>query len=400
LRSLASESASTPGRAEDRFYALDVLRGLAALSVVFWHWHHFRADAPGGPGPVDARPLHGVFFLFYGHGLLAVDLFFSLSGFVFFWLYAGSIASGATSAREFWVRRFSRLYPLHLLTLLGMAAGQLVFVTRFGHPFVYGNNDLRHFLLNLGFASSWGLERGFSFNAPAWSVSVEVFLYALFFALCRWCRVNLGVVIVLAVLGFAFAQGIYQPLGRGIGGFFMGGAAYFAYRRIVAQGRARHVARVLAGGTLLAWGCVLVATNRDFGLELPARLALPVRAVVWLWPRAILFPLTILTLALLEPSVKSVGKKLAFVGDISFSSYLLHYPLQLVVTAFALSFSLDPKWFDTPFVLIGFFALLIALSLVSHRFFELPAQRFLRKRLALRVPARSAHDSGAQKSAS
>jgi peptidoglycan/LPS O-acetylase OafA/YrhL len=400
LRNLASGTAGASGGREDRFYSLDLLRGFAALSVVFWHWHHFRVDAPGGPPPVEAQPLYSVFFLFYRHGLLAVDLFFSLSGFVFFWLYARSIASGGTTPRQFWVRRFSRLYPLHLLTLLGVAAGQLLFVARFEHPFVYADNDLPHFLLNLGMASSWGFERGFSFNGPAWSVSVEMVLYGLFFMFCRWFRVRLAVVVALAVAGFAVAQGVYQPLGRGIGGFFMGGAAYFAYRRVEERGGARALVRVLATGTLLLWLGVLIGVSRDFGIELPARMELPLRAVVWLWPRAVLFPLTILTLALLEPSLRPLGKRLAFVGDISFSSYLLHFPLQLALMALALSFSVDPAWFDRPLALIAFFALLIPLSLASHRFFELPAQRFLRRRLARPVPNGAALDGGGQRSAS
>ena len=66
-------------------YSLDVARGIAALSVVLWHWSHFSDG--GGSGVENASnegPLYGLFFLFYERGALAVDFFFSLSGFVFF----------------------------------------------------------------------------------------------------------------------------------------------------------------------------------------------------------------------------------------------------------------------------------------------------------------------------
>ncbi|UJL35757.1 acyltransferase family protein [Pantoea agglomerans] len=76
-------------RVINRNYSLDVLRGLAALSVVLWHWQHFFYVAGR---PVNFRTENQPFFeylsLFYLHGSLAVELFFSISGFVFFWLYA------------------------------------------------------------------------------------------------------------------------------------------------------------------------------------------------------------------------------------------------------------------------------------------------------------------------
>jgi peptidoglycan/LPS O-acetylase OafA/YrhL len=132
----------------------------------------------------------------YLEGWRAVDLFFCLSGFIFYWLYSKKIVSGATSFNEFFVLRFSRLYPLHFVTLMVAAAGQFLMLGCFGSFFVYPNNDLYHFLLQLVFASNWGFEQGNSFNGPVWSVSVEVFLYALFFVVCalrrnRWWQLVL-----------------------------------------------------------------------------------------------------------------------------------------------------------------------------------------------------------------
>jgi uncharacterized membrane protein len=42
---LASEVSMTPPAAPaERLHTLDTLRGIAALSVVFWHWQHFFYD--------------------------------------------------------------------------------------------------------------------------------------------------------------------------------------------------------------------------------------------------------------------------------------------------------------------------------------------------------------------
>jgi peptidoglycan/LPS O-acetylase OafA/YrhL len=67
-----------------RLFALDALRGVAALAVVLWHWQHFFFQG-AMPGSLQAeqQPLYSVFSIFYRHGGDAVALFFSLSGFIF-----------------------------------------------------------------------------------------------------------------------------------------------------------------------------------------------------------------------------------------------------------------------------------------------------------------------------
>ena len=149
----------------------------------------------------------------------------------------GSIRTRSQAARS---RRKSSLFcvsrgstPLHLLTLLLVAAGQLCFKASAGAYFVYPYNDLYHFFLNLFFASSWGFEKGLSYNAPVWSVSVEVALYALFFVLCKLLPIRAVVLIVIAIVGFFLAGTIDTPLSRGLPAFFLGGCAYLSYRQIV-----------------------------------------------------------------------------------------------------------------------------------------------------------------------
>src|SRR5256885_5143960 len=155
-------------RQTGRFYLLDALRGLAALSIVLWHWQHFFPAESFRP---ERQPLYPLLVLFYSNGSRAVDLFFCLSGFIFFWLYAEKISSARISGCEFFMLRFSRLYPLHVATLIFVAAAQFIRWHATGSFFVYPQNDAYHFLLHSALASSIGLQRGDSVNRPGRAIS-------------------------------------------------------------------------------------------------------------------------------------------------------------------------------------------------------------------------------------
>ena len=103
------------------------------------------------------------------------------------------------SWRQFFWARFSRLYPLHLITLVTVAILQLANLRILGSYKIYEVNDLKHFVLNVFFVQSWGFADGYSFNAPTWSVSVEIAVYILFFILLKTFK-NTGLRGALALL--------------------------------------------------------------------------------------------------------------------------------------------------------------------------------------------------------
>ena len=372
---MRSAVSGTPPAVPQRFHALDVLRGLAALAVVFWHWQNFFLTDPTGlrlqdqPGYAWFRPL-------YDSGSLAVDLFFALSGFIFFWLYAERVGQRRVSGAEFLVLRASRLLPLHLVTLLLVAAGQAWYQARHGAAFVYPHNDAWHFVLHLLLIPSIGLEAGHGFNAPVWSVSVEAVLYLLFFLLCRHLRPRWPTLLLLALLGLFVLSRVYLPLGRGVGAFFLGGCVYHLYLWMLrSPHRARWTAAVVAAALLL-WTLTLLASYTGWSLEQVAWL----RIFHWKYPTAVLFPVTILALALAETWRGSLGARLAVLGDISYAAYLWHFPLQLAVVLALPLLGLPLDVLRTGGSLLLFFVLLLALSLASHRWLEMPAQAALRRR--------------------
>jgi peptidoglycan/LPS O-acetylase OafA/YrhL len=365
-----------------RLYLLDLSRGLASLAVVLVHWRQFAFVDGTLTGFVSSdQPLHSVLHLFYDYGHLAVQYFFLLSGFIFFWLYAAPVRQRRLGARAFAVQRLSRLYPLHVATLLLTAGLLWWFTARTGQDFVFRHNDLWHFLLHLGFASNWGFERGLSFNAPVWSVSVEILLYVAFFVVCRRAPPGPWACVVIAVV----AMGLYhlspwKPW-YGLALFFLGGALFRACVWLHVDGRRwaalAHVA-ALTAWTLTLVNCYAVPFDRPLGALVgaePARLTLMV-AVMFA-----LFPLTLCSLVLVELHHGVQLRRLAWIGDTTYATYLLHFPLQITVMLIATSGLLGDRLHTQPWLLPTFFAVLLPLAWAVHRWFERPMQDRLRHAL-------------------
>ena len=382
------ESAVTP----KYFYLLDIVRGFAALSVVLWHWSHFYSTSHqelAADFEVSKQPFYLILYPFYNNGLMAVDMFFLISGFVFFFLYSKSIQDKKVSFASFFSLRFSRLYPLHFLTLIIVLLLQSYFKNHNGYYFVYFFNDVYHFILNLFFATSWGLEKGPSFNGPNWSVSVEILLYVIFFIVCRY-RLKKLILVFLVFFGLIL-QVFYAPIGHGLFSFFGGGLLYYLYLYIIKTGKQKSYLQILRIASVLFALLILFDSKYSFIENSAEKLlhhikphmnsAFAVVRLVSLFLRAVIFPIFLLYLVLLETLKGAKGKRLSFVGHISYSSYLLHFPLQLLlVSFFGQWIGNRESFFNSDYTFLIFFAVLIAISLLSYNYFELPMQRYLRSR--------------------
>jgi len=212
-----------------RFYFLDILRGIAALAIVFYHWRHFSYVGISNEFVKTSEfPLYSIFENLYNYGYLAVYLFFILSGFIFFFLYYNKIKEKSISFWNFSVLRISRLYPIHIITLLSVLILQNIFYKIYNTYLVYPENNLYHFILNILFIQSWGFEKGYSFDYPSWSVSVEIFVYLLFFITCILISKRYITLIFMIFLGL-FIMRTNTQIGMGILYFFIGGIIYEIY---------------------------------------------------------------------------------------------------------------------------------------------------------------------------
>ena len=385
-----------------RLYSLDALRGVAALSVVLWHWQHFYAMTGNWQDGWQrtAEPLYPLLKPFYLQGWVAVDLFFALSGFVFFWLYAGTIARSEVTAGQFALKRISRLYPLHLLTLLAVVGLQYSFRRTTGNTFIFDATDPGRFAAHLVLAQQWlppSLVQ--TFNGPSWTVSIEAGMYVVFF-LCRRGFNGPKTALAMVLVGLALI-GWDEFIARGLIGFFLGGIVYFAVDRWRRHPKAAVIARVLMIATLVLWTVALVeATFGSASAWLRGALERNVPAAgrfyvgyntkifLTLYDLTVI-PTTIAALALREslPNAKAPGRiclALSKLGDISFSTYMLHFPLQIAVALLALRLGFTTALFERPLTLLAFYGLLIGLATLSWHGFEQPMQQILRKMVARR----------------
>jgi len=378
-----------------RLYALDTLRGFAALSVVLWHWQHFFAvSGTWKQGwQKSSEPFYQFLRPFYDEGWAAVDLFFALSGFIFFWLYAEAIREGRISAFRFGWLRFSRLYPLHLATLLAVAAMQYFFHRATGNYFVYGSNGWKRFVVSLIFAQNWltpTLKQ--SFNGPAWSVSIEVLLYGIFFVFCRLGLRGPRMALCIAAVGIALLWW-KMFIARGLIGFFVGGATFHLSRTVASHAAARRMTQWSVTTAIGLWIVIWIETyfaplHAAFywlsGYISPevGRLYIGNSEKIFLLLFVlIVVPTTLLALALHEQVLGGKWHRFAFVGDISYSTYMLHFPMQLALALIAVHYALTPAAFENPVALTLFYAALITLGGLSFHYFERPMQHFLRGKL-------------------
>lgn len=276
-------------------------------------------------------------------GYLAVDLFFMLSGFVMTHVYHRAFSDSVTlHYRSFLLARIARIYPLHVLILLLFVATAVGSQWTAGatvrsiHDIpLRGSESVGAFVANLFMLQ--GLDAGtLSWNYPAWSISVEFIAYLLFpFALPAIWQASDRAKVAIALFLFALmlllavlTKGNFDQwdgpitLLRCLPEFILGTLLYCAFRAAPPS----------------SW------LNRDaaaFGIVAFIVLCLHVDAPDLLI--TCLFAALILAAVLNEGSFSKIANAspLIWLGDISYSLYLVHGFIQFLVTKLLSYFGIE-----------------------------------------------------------
>ncbi len=335
-----------PGRAaganpeasgDGKILGIELLRFASALAVLVFHYQHLAyVGTSNRTMVVTAQPFYSLLGFLYRNGFYGVEVFWCISGFIFFWKYGAPIAARRVPGREFFWLRLSRLYPLHFATLLFMGVLQQVYLHRTGSFFVYHYNDWYHFALQLLMASNWGLQVGDSFNGPIWSISIEVLVYETFFLSLRYISgswLMLGGVCLIAMLVQA-SKFTSHPYFACLMYFYAGCLTARLYLQV---GRQPKLRPWVAAAALLAIVGILLLN-----------LWLPVRPKYFLLVCAPAF--IYLCVSYIRAS-GVVERLLVPAGNMTYSSYLLHVPLQITIVTVCLYAGISVR-----FTARGFFA--------------------------------------------
>ncbi len=360
---------SPPHRQENKLLGLEAIRFVAALAVLVFHYDHFAYVADKPVHFVrEHLPLYDVLGFFYDYGLCGVQVFWCLSGFIFFWKYKDAIAQQVVTWKSFFIFRFSRLYPLHLATLLLVAVLQPIYFVQKGYYYVYQNNDIAQFIAQLFLANNWTLERVHSFNGPIWSISVEVLVYLVFFLMLRYISpsawVNIAVVLLCVAAKLA---GISPPILDCLVFFYAGGLAAITLRNFATTKYRRLTVGLALAFVLMAPVAIGATQAYQYSHFAFVFLLTYVPALLYVTAQNFSAP-------------AAVQRAVEAAGNMTYSSYLLHFPIQLTIALY-----FDYIGQPIPYYSLAFFTVFMLATLVAsycvYRLFEKPAQNYLRKTL-------------------
>lgn len=347
------------------FRTLEVWRLSAALAVMMWH---FLRYAPAGHETASAA-LYRL--------LPLMEMFFMISGFLITLRYADTLLTEPGSFRRFIVRRLARLYPLYLATVLFFCLVALALhfgLVQSDQPERYAWSALP---ANIALVQAWGLTDSLTFNYVGWTLSAEWFCYLTLPVIVlayRWQGIW-GVAGVAAstitMLEFAVAWG-WMPFPswleantwgayRAFADFALGAMVAIAVRdsrlklSSMVPGWLFFIAAIIAMATLQnAYVIVLLLAAATFFAAVAERN---------------------------DPEAAHYLKPLHPIGRVSFGIYMLHPVVETVLFAVLWRKVVEPTG------MVSFYAYwflpaatVLAVALLSDRYFEGPVSRYLNAR--------------------
>lgn len=345
-------------KTKQHFNILDGLRGVAALAIVAFHFMEVVFEFSKNV---------------IGHGFLAVDFFFCLSGFVIAYAYDDRLEK--MGIIEFFKSRVIRLHPL---VIFGSILGLLSF---FFDPFSGTATQYSIGKITLLFLTSALLIpfptmedryfNNFGLNAPAWSLFWEyvanIFYAFVLHKLAKKYLVILACIAAIILVSVAYHSG--SLLGGWAGENFWEGGARIFYS-------------FLAG--LIIYRCNWIIKNKLGFIALSILLLIaffmPYSAYNWLTEALVVliyFPLLV-SLGAGAMAIQSLNKLCVFFGKISYPLYMTHY---MAIWVFANYYNTyKPEGIKLALIIVGGVITLVSLAYLTMILFDIPIRKYLSKK--------------------
>ncbi len=327
--------------------------------------YHYLRFAPEGQNYAGAV----IYYL-----LPLMDMFFMISGLLIMLRYGDTLLDSRSSYRDFLVRRFARIYPVYLATLVFFVIVGLAINSGAAESGWEGRFNFAVLPQNLLLMQSWGLGGELTFNYVGWTLGAEWFCYlTLPVIVFIWLRAGVrGLIalaaVVIALLQWASTAGIIPD------GFWLTSYAWGAFRAFADFTLGALIA-VLARRSTLSWRShapAWISFALCIGLMLTQANAYLVLAML---------ALSIFLATVVErnnPSASNFLKPLSPVGQVSFGIYILHPVVEAIFLSVLWRRFLEPleimsffTWWYVPMIVV------VLLAMASDRWFERPASRWI-----------------------
>jgi peptidoglycan/LPS O-acetylase OafA/YrhL len=373
---MRSEYPSSPGT--PRFKYVEGLRALACLTVVF---NHAIGESYPSAYHVSIPENLSLLRLWFAFGHHAVTAFIVISGFCL-----GLPAASHQFKREirwgtFMFRRIARILPPYYAALIiSLIIAWAFFPSPVGIHFDFSAHPrtmdiLSHILILQNVVGTGQI------NYSLWSIATELHIYAGFPLLVRvlsrrdgWFLALLGVLISFALSFLLLETRLSRAYVHLAGAFIVGVAASWVVSRDHENNFAntlRKMSKPVAIGVMtavIAWTIILPRSSYK----------------AFILPHDFLVMIAIGSVLIWCSSMSGFGRKilefrpLVWLGERSYSLYLLHVPLQALFVKIGISlFDLSHNERLVFLMTIGL-GLLVCLTWVFHRFVEIPAMALSR----------------------
>ena len=342
-----------------RVSEIDLLRFVAALSVVIFHYS-FRGAAAGGRSDISYPMLVPIF----KYGYLGVELFFMISGFVIL------MSARNSDPRGFIVSRVVRLYPAFWAACTLTAGAIFLFADQ------RYSVTLRQYLVNMTMLA--GFVGVSSIDGVYWSLYIEIHFYLLVLLVLsigwidRMDSLIDGWLVVLVLERLFPSYTVHSVLMLEYAPYFICGALYY---RIYKHG----FSMATGGMFLISWSMCIVQSLLE-AAEFSNYYHSPLdRAVV-------VALVTSFQLAMLAISLRVTGWlrrcNWSALGALTYPLYLLHQNIGFI------GFNRWANSVQTDLIFWGTLIAMLLLAWVVHQFFEKPVGSLLLRGMKRHKPIR------------
>ncbi|KAA1242496.1 acyltransferase [Aquimarina sp. RZ0] len=359
-----------------RIAKLDGLRGIFCIMIFLFHYQQITFSF----GKIIPDVVINHFFI--RESYIFVDFFFVLSGFVISYNY--NKLYSIKDFTNFIKKRFIRLYPLVLFTVLLVVCFEVIAKICFPHLCLH-TDPFSHIFIKildtLCFSNSTpilGTTHGI--NDPTWSISAEMISYIIFgllslYPIGKRKTLLFSIIILLSVLFSIYNQAFFTfsdyGFVRGVLSFYVG---YFVWKM---SQKAYKFHNKLEYGIpiililLFYWIHYLSGITK----QMVSMIAIPT------------FFGTSLFLLVKSDGILSkflITKPVQYLGKISFSIYLNHYLMIRVIPLIMFRWIQIPQNTFSEVIVFGITIFITILySIITYRYVELRGGNFLRKRTSI-----------------